>query len=70
MSPLASSRQTGLTRVEGSRRPGLSRAIRGSLHCVIFPTNIWEYDVLNVFPFASERAKALAAEARRDVGNP
>ena len=32
---------------------------------VIFPTNVWEYDVLNLFPFASERAKTLAAEARK-----
>jgi hypothetical protein len=32
---------------------------------VIFPTNVWEYDVLDVFPFASERAKTLAAEARK-----
>jgi quercetin dioxygenase-like cupin family protein len=32
---------------------------------VIFPTNVWEYDVLDVFPFASERAKTLAAEAKR-----
>ena len=31
---------------------------------VIFPTNVWEYDVLDVFPFASEKAKALAAEAK------
>ena len=31
---------------------------------VIFPTNVWEYDVLDVFPFASERAKTLAAEAK------
>ena len=32
---------------------------------VIFPTNVWEYDVLDVFPFASERAKVLAAEAKK-----
>jgi len=32
---------------------------------VIFPTNIWEYDVLNVFPFNTPEAKAMAAEARR-----
>jgi quercetin dioxygenase-like cupin family protein len=32
---------------------------------VIFPTNVWEYDVLDFFPFASERAKTLAAEAKR-----
>ncbi len=31
---------------------------------VIFPTNVWEYDVLNYFPFSSDRAKALAAQAR------
>jgi quercetin dioxygenase-like cupin family protein len=32
---------------------------------VIFPTNVWEYDVLNYFPFQSEKAKALAAEAQK-----
>ena len=32
---------------------------------VIFPTNVWEYDVLDHFPFASPRGKALAEEARR-----
>jgi quercetin dioxygenase-like cupin family protein len=32
---------------------------------VIFPTNVWEYDVLNHFPFASARAKALAEQAKR-----
>jgi len=26
---------------------------------VIFPTNVWEYDVLDHFPFATPRAKAL-----------
>jgi dTDP-4-dehydrorhamnose 3,5-epimerase-like enzyme len=31
---------------------------------VIFPTNVWEYDVLNLFPFSTPKAKALAAEAR------
>ena len=31
---------------------------------VIFPTNVWEYDVLDYFPFSSARAKALAQEAR------
>ncbi len=32
---------------------------------VIFPTNVWEYDVLDYFPFATPQAKALAEEARR-----
>jgi hypothetical protein len=32
---------------------------------VIFPTNVWEYDVLNTFPFATSQAKALAAKARK-----
>lgn len=27
---------------------------------VIFPTNVWEYDVLDYFPFATPEAKALA----------
>lgn len=31
---------------------------------VIFPTNVWEYDVLDHFPFATPQAKALAKEAR------
>jgi quercetin dioxygenase-like cupin family protein len=31
---------------------------------VIFPTNVWEYDVLDNFPFATERAKAIAEKAR------
>ena len=26
---------------------------------VIFPTNVWEYDVLDNFPFSTPRAKAL-----------
>jgi hypothetical protein len=30
---------------------------------VIFPTNVWEYDVLDQFPFATDQAKSLAAEA-------
>ena len=32
---------------------------------VIFPTNIWEYDVVDYFPFSTPEAKAMAAEARR-----
>jgi dTDP-4-dehydrorhamnose 3,5-epimerase-like enzyme len=32
---------------------------------VIFPTNVWEYDVLNTFPFVTSQAKALAAKARK-----
>jgi quercetin dioxygenase-like cupin family protein len=32
---------------------------------VIFPTNIWEYDVLDHFPFSTPEAKAMAEEARR-----
>src|SRR5687768_16027368 len=31
---------------------------------VIFPTNVWEYDVLDYFPFASDRAKEVAANAK------
>lgn len=34
---------------------------------VIFPTNVWEYDVLDYFPFSTEKAKALAAEARGEA---
>lgn len=35
---------------------------------VIFPTNIWEYDVLDVFPFTTPEAKAMAAAAKRAKG--
>lgn len=35
---------------------------------VIFPTNVWEYDVLNYFPFATDKAKALVDEAKRGKG--
>jgi quercetin dioxygenase-like cupin family protein len=31
---------------------------------VIFPTNVWEYDVLDYFPFATDRAKEVAANAK------
>ena len=30
---------------------------------VIFPTNVWEYDMLNHFPFATPEANILAEEA-------
>ncbi len=33
---------------------------------VIFPSNIWEYDVLDAFPFSTPEAKAMAEEARRE----
>jgi quercetin dioxygenase-like cupin family protein len=32
---------------------------------VIFPTNVWEYDVLDYFPFNTPEAKAMAEEARK-----
>jgi quercetin dioxygenase-like cupin family protein len=32
---------------------------------VIFPTNVWEYDVLDYFPFNTPEGKAMAEEARR-----
>jgi quercetin dioxygenase-like cupin family protein len=32
---------------------------------VIFPTNVWEYDVLDYFPFTTPEAKAMVEEARR-----
>ncbi len=32
---------------------------------VIFPTNVWEYDVLDYFPFATPQAKAIAEQAKR-----
>lgn len=31
---------------------------------VIFPTNVWEYDVLDHFPFNTPEAKAMADEAK------
>ncbi len=34
---------------------------------VIFPTNVWEYDVLDYFPFNTPEAKAMAEEARRST---
>lgn len=37
---------------------------------VVFPTNVWEYDVLSYFPFAGARAKALAEEAKRAKAKP
>jgi quercetin dioxygenase-like cupin family protein len=37
---------------------------------VIFPTNVWEYDVLDQFPFVTPRAKALADDARRHKARP
>ena len=33
---------------------------------VIFPTNVWEYDVLDHFPFTTPEAKALAEKARQN----
>ena len=35
---------------------------------VIFPTNVWEYDVLDYFPFSTPEAKAMAEGARRAKG--
>jgi len=35
---------------------------------VIFPSNVWEYDVLDHFPFSTPEAKAMAEEARRAAG--
>ncbi len=32
---------------------------------VIFPTNVWEYDVLDDFPFSTPEAKAIAEQAKR-----
>jgi len=32
---------------------------------VIFPTNVWEYDVLDYFPFSTPEAKGMAEAARR-----
>jgi quercetin dioxygenase-like cupin family protein len=33
---------------------------------VIFPSNVWEYDVLDYFPFSTPEGKAMAEEARRE----
>ncbi len=32
---------------------------------VIFPTNVWEYDVLDYFPFSTPEGKKLAEEAKQ-----
>jgi len=32
---------------------------------VIFPTNVWEYDVLDYFPFSTPEGKKLMEEAKR-----
>jgi len=37
---------------------------------VIFPTNVWEYDVLDYFPFSTPEAKAMAAEAKAAAAQP
>jgi len=37
---------------------------------VIFPTNVWEYDVLDYFPFSTPEAQAMAAEAKRAQSQP
>jgi quercetin dioxygenase-like cupin family protein len=34
---------------------------------VIFPTNVWEYDVLDYFPFVTTQAKAIAERAKQGV---
>lgn len=33
---------------------------------VIFPSNVWEYDVLDYFPFSTPEAEAIAEQARRN----
>jgi len=37
---------------------------------VVFPTNVWEYDVLDQFPFATPEAKALAGKTKRAKTQP
>jgi quercetin dioxygenase-like cupin family protein len=37
---------------------------------VIFPTNVWEYDVVDNFPFATPEAKAMADEAKKGQAKP
>ncbi len=32
---------------------------------MIFPTNVWEYDVLEYFPFSTPEGKLMAEEAKR-----
>ena len=36
---------------------------------VIFPTNVWEYDVLDYFPFNTPEAQAMAQAAKNGVTN-
>ena len=37
---------------------------------VIFPTNVWEYDVLDYFPFTTPEAKEIAEGAKRAGAQP
>ena len=37
---------------------------------VIFPTNVWEYDVLDYFPFATTKAQEVVARARGEQAQP
>jgi quercetin dioxygenase-like cupin family protein len=37
---------------------------------VIFPTNVWEYDVLDYFPFSTPEAKTMAEEAKLAKARP
>lgn len=37
---------------------------------VIFPTDVWEYDVLVSFPFLTPEARAMAEAARRGGPEP
>ena len=57
----------GRTGTEESRRLALNGIYRtvGALIVVV-----WEYDVLDHFPFATPEAKALAEEAKRSHAKP
>ncbi|MEO8431494.1 MAG: cupin domain-containing protein [Acidobacteriota bacterium] len=37
---------------------------------VIFPTNVWEYDVLDYFPFSTPEGKAMAEAAKKSPAQP
>jgi hypothetical protein len=37
---------------------------------VIFPANVWEYDVLDYFPFSTPEAKAIAKAGPRNELTP
>ena len=50
---------------KGSGEPNIEIGDKLAELVVIFPTNVWEYDVLDYFPFATPKAKAIVEQAKR-----